>query len=207
MSWISIELYKRGMVKIGRFKLSSGIESPFYIDMRRLYMYPDLARMIILELTRRVKLDDIDVVVGVATAGIPLATYVSYLTNKPMAYVRVEKKNHGTSSLIEGDVTGLRTLILDDVSTTGSSILKAVEAILEAGGIPVRVAVLVDREQGAREVLASRGIELFRLITAREVFRDLYAHGLINEATYRELLEYLDKYSAGRTVNQGVLPG
>ena len=207
MSWISIELYKRGMVKIGRFKLSSGIESPFYIDMRRLYMYPDLARMIILELTRRVKLDDIDVVVGVATAGIPLATYVSCLTNKPMAYVRMEKKNHGTSSLIEGDVTGLRTLILDDVSTTGSSILKAVEAILEAGGIPVRVAVLVDREQGAREVLASRGIELFRLITAREVFRDLYAHGLINEATYRELLEYLDKYSAGRTVNQGVLPG
>jgi len=195
VSWIAVELYRRGMVKIGRFKLSSGIKSSFYIDLRRLYMYPELARAVVLELAKVVKLDDVDVIVGVATAGIPLAAYMSCLTGKPMAYVRSEQKNHGTNSLIEGDVHGLMALILDDVSTTGSSLLKAIKAVREAGGTPVRAGVIVDREQGAREALFMHGVELYWLLTARELFEYIYGNGLITGEQYRELIEYLDKYT------------
>ncbi|ADV64873.1 orotate phosphoribosyltransferase [Desulfurococcus mucosus] len=195
MSWISVELYRKGMVKIGSFKLSSGVESPFYIDLRRLYMHPELAKAITLELIRVVGLSDVDAVVGVATAGIPLAAYVSCLTGKPMAYVRSERKNHGTNSLIEGDVSGLRVLVVDDVSTTGSSILRAIEAVREAGGTPMKAGVIVDREQGARGALARHGVELYWLTTARRIFQDIYMHGLITEAVYRSVIEYLDKYS------------
>ncbi|MEM4933832.1 MAG: orotate phosphoribosyltransferase, partial [Desulfurococcaceae archaeon] len=95
MSWIAVELYKHGMVKLGDFKLSSGLFSPFYIDMRKLYSYPDLAKRIVQELVSRVPLSDVDVLAGVESAGIPLAAYISCITNKPMAYVRKEKKNHG----------------------------------------------------------------------------------------------------------------
>jgi len=195
VSWIAVELYRKGMVKIGRFKLSSGIESPFYIDLRKLYMYPELARAVVLELAKVVELDDVDVIVGVATAGIPLAAYMSCLTGKPMAYVRSEQKNHGTNSLIEGDVHGLRALILDDVSTTGSSLLKAIKAVREAGGAPVRAGVIVEREQGAREALSMHCVELHWLLTARELFEYIYGNELITGEQYRELIEYLDKYT------------
>jgi len=80
MSWLPVELYKHGMVKIGEFKLSSGLTSPFYIDIRKLYSYPDLARRVVIELASRIPLDNIDVIAGVETAGIPLATYLSCIT-------------------------------------------------------------------------------------------------------------------------------
>jgi orotate phosphoribosyltransferase len=77
MSWLAVELYRRGMVKIGEFTLSSGIKSPFYIDLRRLYSYPELARRVVSELASRIPMDRVDVIAGIETAGIPLATYLA----------------------------------------------------------------------------------------------------------------------------------
>lgn len=197
MSWIDIvieELYKHGMIKLGKFKLSSGLESPFYIDMRRLYSYPDLAKRIISLLIRNTPLDDVEVLAGVATAGIPLATYIACLTHKPLAYVRSERKNHGTESMVEGDVMGKKVAVIDDVVTTGASILRAVENLEKAGAIPVKAVVLIDREQGARERLAERDIKLYALIRVTELFRVLYSNGLINENTYNEIDRYLRSF-------------
>lgn len=192
---IFIKLYERGLIKFGQFTLSSGLESPFYIDMRQIYGYPDLARELVEILVSRAPLRDIDVLAGVATAGIPLAAYISCLTGKPMAYVRAEKKNYGTGKQVEGDVRGKRVALVDDVATTGSSLLKAARAVLEEGGYPLYALVIVDREQGARELLSKHNIELISVITTRGLFRYLYESGVIDRETYDRVLLYLRQFS------------
>lgn len=194
MSWLPIELYNYGMIKFGRFKLTSGIDSPYYIDLRRLYSYPKLAKRVALEIIERFNvIREVDAIVGVATAGIPLATYIAVLSEKPLAYIRSERKAHGMESLVEGDVVGRKTAIVDDVATTGGSIERAWNALTSAGSKPIAAIVIVDREQGAREKLSRLGLKFFSLITAREMFSELYKAGVINESLLRELIEYVEK--------------
>ncbi len=199
MSWLAVELYRHGMIKFGHFKLTSGLESPYYVDLRRLYSYPKLAKRVALEIIEKFNVvREVDAVVGIATAGIPLATYIAVLSEKPLAYVRSERKAHGMESLIEGDVAGRRTAVIDDVATTGGSIERAWSALTSAGSKPVAAIVIVDREQGARERLSRLGLKLYSLATAREIFRELREAGVIDEQMLRELIEYVEK-SAPRT--------
>lgn len=179
------------MIKFGRFKLTSGLESPFYIDLRRLYSYPDLARRVALELGRVGNVKSLDGVVGIATAGIALAAYVAALHGVPMAYVRTERKEHGTQALVEGEVQGKRVAIIDDVATTGSSIERAFRALNEVGAKPVLALVVVDREQGAVERVGRLGLELRSLTTARQLFEELYRAKVIDRETLSQLLLYL----------------
>ncbi len=196
MSWLPIELYRHGVIKFGRFKLTSGLDSPYYIDLRRLYSYPKLAKRIALEIIERFSVvEEADAVVGVATAGIPLATYIAVLSEKPLAYIRSERKAHGMESLVEGDVAGRKTVIVDDVATTGGSIERAWNALVSAGSKPVAAIVIVDREQGAREKLSGLGLKFFSLVTAREIFHELRKAGIIDEFLLKELIEYVDKYA------------
>ncbi|MEM1532793.1 MAG: orotate phosphoribosyltransferase [Desulfurococcaceae archaeon] len=194
MSWLPIELYKYGMIRFGRFKLTSGIDSPYYIDLRRLYSYPKLAKRVALEIIERFNVvREVDAIVGVATAGIPLATYIAALSEKPLAYIRSERKAHGMESLVEGDVAGRKTAIVDDVATTGGSIERAWNALTSAGSKPIAAIVIVDREQGARERLSRLGLKFFSLTTAREIFSELCKAGIIDESLLRELIEYMEK--------------
>ncbi len=192
MSWLALELYRRGMLKLGKFRLASGLESPFYIDLRKLYSYPDLARRVAKELAYVGEVEKLDGVVGVATAGIALAAYIAALYGIPMAYVRAEKKGHGTLSLIEGEVTGKRVAIIDDVATTGGSIERAFRVLHEAGAEPVVALVVVDREQGAKERLGRLGLELRSLATARQLFEELYKAGVIDEQTLKQIISYIE---------------
>jgi orotate phosphoribosyltransferase len=188
------ELYKVGVVKIGSFVLSSGITSPFYIDMRRIYSYPKIMRLIINEVSKRVDLTQYDVLVGVATSGVALAAFVAAVTNKPMAYVRLERKDHGTLSQVEGEVEGRTSLIVDDVATTGDSIIKTYEVLKSAGAVPTGALVVVDREQGAEERVRSLGMRYHYVMTARQLFNTLKNDGLLNGATYEEIMRYLESY-------------
>lgn len=191
MSHIAIELYKRGMVKIGRFKLSSGLESPFYIDLRRLYSYPDLVEVVVEEVSRRINIDDYDAIVGIATSGLALASFIACRYRKPLAYVRIERKEHGTQSLVEGDVESKCVVIVDDVATTGKSIEHAYRALVNAKAYPRAAFVVVDREQGAKELLSSYGLKLHYIMTARELFQVLKDSGYIDEETYKAIMDYI----------------
>ncbi|ADM28202.1 orotate phosphoribosyltransferase [Ignisphaera aggregans DSM 17230] len=194
MSWLAIELYRKGMVKIGQFKLSSGLESPFYIDLRRLYSYPELMENIINMALNTINLDEYDGITGIATSGLVLASFIACRTKKPLSYVRLERKEYGTKSLVEGDVVSKKILIVDDVATTGSSIEYAYLAVKEQGGNPIGVFVVIDREQGARERLGRYGLRFYSLLTARELFDILRNEGYIDEEKYNEIIEYLKGY-------------
>ena len=192
MPWFVKEFYRVGIIKFGKFRLSSGMESPYYIDLRRLYSFPDLAFRVIGEL-----IDIIDVgydaVVGVATAGIPLAAYIAFTRKIPMGYVRIERKCHGLESKIEGVVEGRKVLVVDDVATTGMSLLSSAKSLKSMGADVVAAAAIVDREQGAEETLSSAGIKLYSLIKVTEMFKVLLEEGLISREVYSEVIEYTKK--------------
>lgn len=187
------ELVEKGMVRFGTFTLTSGKKSPYYIDLRRMYAYPELSRSVALKLIRLAESLRIrfEVVVGIATAGVPLATYIACLSSKPLAYVRKEAKMHGLSRLVEGDVAGREVLLVDDVATTGSSLLHGVRAIRECGGRVSHALVVIDREEGAEEALKNANVSLHSLVKARDVVSYAIAKNLVPREQLAEVMRYL----------------
>ncbi len=124
------------------FTWASGIKSPIYCDNRLIMAYPEFRKHVASEFAKRInELDeDIDVIVGTATAGIPHAAWVADLMDKPMAYVRSSSKVHGKRNQIEGIVTeGQKVVVVEDLLSTGGSALNAVEALKEVGADVIKV--------------------------------------------------------------------
>lgn len=203
MSWLALELYKHGMIKVGRFRLTSGLESPYYIDLRLLYSYPEIRERVVDEMIRRFSiLKEADIIVGIATSGLALASFIACRLSKPLAYVRIEKKEHGTKSLVEGVVENRKAVIIDDVATTGGSIEHAINSLREAKAVPIAAITIVDREQGARERLNALGVKLYSLATATEIFDELYRAGLVSEDMYKEIIRYIANFKTGEAKQQ-----
>ncbi len=162
-------LYVTGSIKFGKFKLSSGKESNVYIDMRNALSYVKLRSQVVELMTSKARHLDHDLVVGIATGGLPWATLLAYKEEKPLSYVRESKKEHGTERLIEGHVTNMKCLMIDDVATTGKSLFNAIELVKAHGGIISYALVIVDRNEGAKETLMSIGVKLESLFTLDDI--------------------------------------
>lgn len=194
MKDLSLLLFENRLIKIGSFKLSSGIISPFYIDLRGLISYPKVLKKIAKMILDLVSVKtNFDVIAGIATGGIPLAAFISSISEIPMAYVRKEKKEHGLEKLIEGIVDNKRVLLVDDVATTGASLEYAINVLRDNGAIVDHAAVIVDREEGAKERLERIGVKLLSLTTAKEIFTDLYTLRVINKETFQRIITYLNR--------------
>ena len=168
------EFVKKGFLRFGQFKLSSGKTSWYYINLRELYYYPELARRVAKLLFEKAVREGIkfDIVAGVATAGIPLATYFACISGTPMVYIRKESKDHGLGKLVEGgSVRGKRVLVLDDIATTGGTLAYAVTVLRSEGGIVDSALVVIDRQEGAEEKLREIGVKLYSLFTSAELLR------------------------------------
>ncbi len=119
------------------FTWASGMRAPIYTDNRLTISYPFVRRNIAVGMTELIKhhLDNVDVIAGVATAGIPHAAYVAERLQKPLVYVRSKPKDHGRGRQIEGVLkAGQKVVVIDDLLSTGGSALKAVKAVEDAGG-------------------------------------------------------------------------
>lgn len=154
----------------GHFVLSSGRESTYLFQLRQTMLHPEGSSLlgdVIVDYMRAQKLSSIG---GLAMGAVPLVTAVavaSFSKGYPVHafFVRKEAKGHGAKERIDGHlVKGSEVLVVDDVTTTGGSTLKAVEAIREEGGCTVtRALSIVDREEGAAEEMARHGIALVSL--------------------------------------------
>ncbi|RLE69855.1 MAG: orotate phosphoribosyltransferase [Thermoprotei archaeon] len=166
-----VDVLKRiGAVQTGEFILSSGRKSRVYVDLRKLPSHPRAFKEITRAVARLASRLDFDFICGIAVGGLPLATVVAYEMEKKLIYVRKERKGHGTGKIIEGDFEpGARVLVLDDVATTGSSILRAVRVLRSVGLIVEESLVVVDRLEGAREALREAGVKLYSLITLKDL--------------------------------------
>ena len=167
-----IELLKENEVFLeGDFTLSSGKKSNYYINMKKAITEPKILSTISKLISEKVANDDIDKVAGPALGAVPIATAVSLQSDLPLLMIRKEKKGYGTSKLIEGElVEGDSVIVVEDVSTKGGSLLKAIKAIQDNGGNVKRAFVVVDRQEGAIEEFKKEGIELEPLITVNEFF-------------------------------------
>ncbi|USS87165.1 orotate phosphoribosyltransferase [Fructilactobacillus cliffordii] len=118
------------------FQFASGIHSPIYTDLRLTVSYPDLRSNIADALAQLIKAQypDVTVIGGVATAGIPHAALVADRLNLPMVYVRSKPKDHGTGKQIEGKISQQdQVVLIDDLISTGGSVIKAAQAVQREG--------------------------------------------------------------------------
>ena len=156
------EIIQKAVVH-GKVVLSSGKEADYYVDLRRITLDSTAAPLVgevMLELTEEL---DFDAVGGLTLGADPVATAMLHAAAKKgrkldAFVVRKAEKEHGLQRRIEGpDVKGRRVLAVEDTSTTGGSVLIAVEALREAGADVVGVAVIVER--GAKEKVESEGLK------------------------------------------------
>lgn len=149
----------------GRVVLASGREADYYVDMRRITLDGIAAPLVgdvMLDLTADVEYDAVG---GLTMGADPVAAAMLHAAHRrgrilDAFVVRKGEKQHGLRRQVEGpDVTGRRVLAVEDTSTTGSSVLTAVEALQSAGAQVVGVAVIVDRDTGARERIEAEGLD------------------------------------------------
>lgn len=189
---VANELYDRGCVKFGQFKLKSGVVSPIYVDLRSLISHPDLLAQVA-ELYKEVlKNESFDVLAALPYAALPIGTAISLTMGKPMIYPRRERKEHGTCSLIEGEWRrGTRAVVIDDVITRGDSKFEAISRLENEGIVAYDVCVLIDREGGGRESLHERGKKLISIFRFTDLLDVWLRSGRISQRQYGEVVEFL----------------
>jgi orotate phosphoribosyltransferase len=157
------------VVKYGKFTLSSGKESDYYVDMKRAITDPEILLKVAEIISEKINELEIDRIAGPALGAIPIVTAVSIVSKNPMLMIRKTKKDYGTSELIEGDLNkGDSVIVLEDVTTTGNSLINAVKAVSENGGLVKKAYVIVDRNEGAIENLKKEGVDLEPLVTVKD---------------------------------------
>ena len=164
--------------RFGKYTLSSGQESNIYFNMKPTMMIPrggQLAARAFLDIAERVHAEYVG---GLEMGAVPVIGTMIGLSaeyNRPIraVFVRKEPKTHGTREVIEGlssgeSLEGRRVLVVDDVATSGKSFLKAIEEIRHVGGLVTDAACIVDRDEGAAELLTKYGVKLHGILHARE---------------------------------------
>ncbi len=156
------------------FKLSSGKLSPYYIDLRRiLFGDPkclDIISQVLIE--KFLKYIQYDFIACKALGAVPLAVSLSLKVEKPIIVLRERYKDYGLKGSVVGpidQVYGKYVVIVDDVATTGNTILEVAKVVRDSGGIVDKAIVIVDREEGAREFLKKHNIELLSLFKRSEL--------------------------------------
>jgi len=166
------EILKKAVVH-GKVILSSGKEADYYVDLRRVTLDSTAAPLVgevMLELTKDL---DFEAVGGLTLGADPVATAIMHVAaqkgRKIDAFVvRKAEKAHGLQRRIEGpDVKGRKVLAVEDTSTTGESVLVAVDALKEAGAIVVGVAVIVER--GAKEKVELKGLDFLAAFSLEDL--------------------------------------
>jgi orotate phosphoribosyltransferase len=150
------------------FTWASGIKSPIYTDNRKTISFPDARRIIIDGLAALIKeqYPNVEVIGGVATAGIPHAAWVAEKLDLPMIYVRSKPKDHGTGKQIEGVLAaGQKVVLIDDLISTGGSVLGAVKATQAAGGEVLGVAAIFSYELPAATMNFAQAATPFSSLT------------------------------------------
>lgn len=191
-------LYKIDAVKFGVFELSSGKQSPYYIDLRVIPSFPDAFREICdtysEQIISEIGLANFDRIAGVPIAGIPFASQIAYNLKKPFLYVRKDIKLHGRERRVEGIlVSGDKVLLVDDLLTTGLTLKNAVDAARAEGGVVTDAVVFLDREEGGRELLEQAGVKLHPLLKISEVANTLYDIGAIDKESLKTILKQVKK--------------
>lgn len=157
-------LLASGAVRFGSFTLTSGQTSDVYVDIKRAWTDPAVLRRIGRDLVPHVT--GAERLAGMELGAVPLVVAVALETGLPYSVVRKAARAHGTGQRIEGAFpSGTRIVVIEDVTTTGGSVVETVGLLRTAGARVDRVVVVIDREAGAAARLQAIGVELVALAT------------------------------------------
>lgn len=167
-------IQQKSVLRGGTYRLSSGKETNVFFDMKTTMLDPEGANLIASLLLEYLKDEDVQGIGGMVMGAVPIVSVVcakSFCTSRPVGgfFVRKEAKGHGTNKLIDGNIPrGMRVILIDDVTTTGSSVLGAVRAARDSGCRVDKVISVLDRCQGAKQALRDEGISLVSIFSLND---------------------------------------
>jgi len=177
---------QKEIIKFGDFTLASGKKSSYYVDLRLVPSYPHQFRTMVKKLQNNIAedigLDSFDSLVSVPTGGLIIASALAIEIVKPLIYVRNKPKDYGTTKSIEGQIhKGMRVVMIDDVATTGGSVVNAIKSLKDANITIEDAYVIVNRMEGADEALKELGVKLHSLANVMQITQALYEQKFIED--------------------------
>ena len=194
----AIFLYKNNIIRFGNFTLASGKNSSYYVDLRLIPSYPHQFRKMIKNLqnliVEKTGLDDFDCLASVPTGGLVVTSALAIEIVKPLIYVRSKPKEHGTTKSIEGKISaGMKVVMIDDVMTTGTSVLNGINQLKEAGLLVSDLYVIVNRLEGGDEVLSDIGVQTHQLTDILEITDILFQEKLIDKEIFEKIKNQVNR--------------
>ncbi len=201
--WLARSLWDSGAVQFGTFNLGATLDSPIYVNPRRLIGNPHTLRRIgelLGDETRTLTgmlhphLSPFELVAGVPLGGLHLATAFSLTADVPLIYVHPRARADDRYEEIEGAYfPGQTVLLVDDLITGGSSVVDTAETLRSAGLMVHDAIVLIDRQAGGHARLAESGVKLHPLLTIESLLNYLVSRDLITQAQYARALTYISR--------------
>jgi orotate phosphoribosyltransferase len=191
-------LHQKEIIKFGEFTLASGKKSSYYVDLRLVPSYPHQFRTMIKYLQNNIVesigLNSFDSLVSVPTGGLIIASALAIEIVKPLIYVRSKPKDYGTSKAVEGQIhEGMKVVMIDDVATTGGSVVNAIKSLKEANITIEDAYVIVNRMEGADEALKELGVKLHSITDVMQITQALHEQKLVDDDILEKVRNQIGK--------------
>jgi orotate phosphoribosyltransferase len=189
-------LYEKKIIRFGDFTLASSKKSSYYVDLRLVPSYPHQFRKMVKylqdEIIKDIGLDKFDSLVSVPTGGLVIASALAIETVKPLIYVRSKPKDYGTSKSVEGKIQeGMKVVMIDDVATTGGSVVNGIKSLKEAKIKVEDAYVIVNRMEGANEALKEEGVTLHSIVNVIQITKSLHEQNLVDDNILQKVQEQI----------------
>ena len=191
-------LFKNDIIKFGDFTLASGKKSSYYVDLRLVPSYPHEFRKMVKYLENKIMqdigLEKFDSIVSVPTGGLVIASALAIETVKPLIYVRSKPKDYGTSKSVEGKIHDkMKVVMIDDVATTGGSVINAIKSLKEVNIVINDAYVIVNRMEGANEALEKLGVKMHSVLDILQITEILHEQNLIDQEILDKVKKQINK--------------
>ncbi len=189
-------LHENKIIRFGDFTLASGKKSSYYVDLRLVPSYPHQFRKMVKylqnEIIKDIGLDKFDSLVSVPTGGLVIASALAIETVKPLIYVRTKPKDYGTSKSVEGKIQeGMKVVMIDDVATTGGSVVNGIKSLKEVKIKVEDAYVIVNRMEGADEALKNEGVTLHSITNIMQITKSLHEQNLVGDDILQKIHEQI----------------
>ncbi|CAK1590727.1 unnamed protein product [Parnassius mnemosyne] len=198
---LAVQLFDAGAVRLGDIEAKVGRRTPIYFDLRVVVSHPRLMMAISRQLQALASEIPHDILCGVPYAALPFAAVMSVNSNTPMIMKRKETKLYATKKILEGVFEKeQKCLVIEDVVTSGGSLLETVTTLRSEGLQVTHAVVVLDREQGGASVLRANGVQMRSIYTMTNLVKILNDAGRISDETAEIVSDHIRECQFGYSV-------